>query len=92
MPVELYLKSVGILVDVIIRAVLIAMSELPGWTKQEGHQLRYLLSLIEKVEVHFQRISGVGKNKSIEKVSAAKLREKLDDRPRVKLTTLLTAE
>ncbi|TPX54936.1 hypothetical protein PhCBS80983_g05687 [Powellomyces hirtus] len=72
LPTELYLKSIGMLLDVILQAVLKNMATLGGWTKEEGHQLRYLISLIDKSEAHFHRVTGVGKDKTIEKAPIPK--------------------
>ncbi|TPX63586.1 hypothetical protein SpCBS45565_g06499 [Spizellomyces sp. 'palustris'] len=72
MPLEMYLKSMGILVDVIISAILSDVAERSSWTNQEGHQLRYLMSLIDKTEAHFHSVSGVGKNKEIERAPIPK--------------------
>ncbi|KAI8824780.1 Centromere/kinetochore Zw10-domain-containing protein [Fimicolochytrium jonesii] len=43
-----------------------------AWTRQEAHQLRYLLSLIDKTEQYFETVSGAGKAKTVEKAPIPK--------------------
>ncbi|KAJ3019439.1 Centromere/kinetochore protein zw10 [Thoreauomyces humboldtii] len=73
MAAELYFAAVGLLLDVLLRAVLTNVAALGStWTRQEAHQLAYLLALIAKSDQHFHRVSGVGRNKAIEKAPIPK--------------------
>ncbi|KAJ3040929.1 Centromere/kinetochore protein zw10 [Rhizophlyctis rosea] len=74
MPTDLYLGTIGTLVDTVVRAVLAEVAALQGVSTEggEAHQLRYLLALVGKCEAHFVKISGVGKKKVVEKAPVYK--------------------
>ncbi|KAJ3179814.1 Centromere/kinetochore protein zw10 [Geranomyces variabilis] len=72
MPAELYLKSTGSVLDVVLRAALTDIAQLDTWTKAEAHQMRYLVSLLDAAEAHFHRATGVGKDRKVDKAPLPK--------------------
>ncbi|KAJ3026077.1 Centromere/kinetochore protein zw10, partial [Rhizophlyctis rosea] len=67
MPTQTYLRTIGILVDTTLTDVLKEVAKLTAVKGDEAHQLRYLLGVLGKVEGCFEKVSGVGKKKVVEK-------------------------
>ena len=68
MPTQTYLRTIGILVDTTLTEVLNEVAKLEVVKGDEAHQLRYLLGVLGRVEGCFEKVSGVGKKKVVEKV------------------------
>ncbi|KAJ3071541.1 Centromere/kinetochore protein zw10 [Podochytrium sp. JEL0797] len=76
LSVDVYLNTMGLLVDSFLEAVMAQTADLSQLSKDEGHQLRYVLGLIHKVENCFEKKGEAGKVG--EKVSMRKFVSKWD--------------
>ncbi|KAJ3115873.1 Centromere/kinetochore protein zw10 [Physocladia obscura] len=69
LAVDTYLSAMGLLVDTLLESMIAEASKLSAISKEESHQLRYIMGLANKVENFFE----------IKSSSSAKVSEKVDD-------------
>ncbi|KAJ3323300.1 Centromere/kinetochore protein zw10 [Blyttiomyces sp. JEL0837] len=55
LPPDLYLRSMGLLVDFMVGEVMAQVKALSRTSKDDAHQLRYVLGLLSKLETCFER-------------------------------------
>ncbi|KAJ3409466.1 Centromere/kinetochore protein zw10 [Chytridiales sp. JEL 0842] len=58
---DMYLRAIGLLVDSFVESVMNEVNTLKEINKDEAHQLRYILNLINKLESCFEKRVGDGK-------------------------------